>query len=86
MSTVPPLHRVELECRPDAVLRDRAVLEGDPAAGAEEPSEELAERVCPADAELPTGRFTEAAVWLEGRGDAVRVTGRERRLVLADDV
>jgi radical SAM superfamily enzyme YgiQ (UPF0313 family) len=68
-----PADRVELERRADAILGRGAVLEDDPAAGAEEQREERQEHVRTAAAELGSRRFAEAPVGLEGGGDPIGV-------------
>jgi len=81
-----PLDGVELKGRPRPVFGDRAVLQRDPATGAEEAGEELAQHLPAADPVLAARRLAEATVVLERGGDAIRVARTERRLVLADDV
>jgi hypothetical protein len=62
------------------------VLEKDAATGAEEEREETVEDVGPTAPVLGAGGFPEAAIGLEGGGDAIRVAGRQGRLVLPDDI
>ncbi len=81
-----PLDGVELQCGPDAVLGDAAMLEDDAAPGTEEQREELVEDIGPAAAELRARRLAEAAIGLEGGRDRVRIADGEGRLVSADHV
>ena len=81
-----PPDGVELESAADAVLGHSAVLQDDPAPGAEEACVELGEVGRATDAVLRTGRLAEAALGLECRDTARRVTRCERRLVRANDV
>src|SRR3990170_6193424 len=81
-----PPNSVELEGRPRAVLGDRAVLEDDPPAGAEEALEEPIEIAAAADPILGSRRLAEAAVWLERCDDSRGISRGQRRLVFVDDV
>src|SRR5450755_1829344 len=81
-----PTDDVVLQRAGAAVVGDRAVLEPDAATVREEQLVERAQLVLAAMDVRPAGRLADVRVGLERRRGGLRVTGRERTLVFADDV